>query len=58
MVQRAVSNSSGQQPNSYINLFHVAQYNLTLWILEENTSYFQQVTTQYQQDACQPIHFL
>ncbi len=38
MVQRVAKNSSGQQPNSYVNLFRVAQYNLTLWILEENTS--------------------
>lgn len=38
MALRILNNSSRQLPKSYVNLFHVAQYNLTLWLMEENAS--------------------
>jgi hypothetical protein len=36
MAPRVSTNSSMQLTNSYVSLFHVAQYNLTLWLMEEN----------------------
>lgn len=36
MAKIVLNNTMEQLPNSYANLFHVAQYNLTLWTMEEN----------------------
>ncbi len=36
MAIRALNNWTTRFTNSYINLFRVAQHNLTLWIMEEN----------------------
>lgn len=36
MEIQVLNNPNTRHTNSYLNLFHVAQHNLTLWLLEEN----------------------
>jgi len=38
MSLRVSTNQSLRLHNSYANLFKVAQYNLTLWLIEENVA--------------------
>lgn len=38
MAIRILNNSTVRFSNSYVNLFNVAQYNLTLWMMEENAA--------------------